>query len=150
MSAYVDEAARSASAELRTSLGLASLAAALTHVMSAAHGAGGVWPAGIAFLVMALIQGASAASLGFSDARWSLAPAAALNAIIALVWAISRLRGLPVLLPDILSTLAEVMAAGGAVALLLGARDRALSAWSKAALAAFAIAAFTGFGHVGH
>jgi hypothetical protein len=149
MSAHA-EAPESASADLRTSLGLASLAAALTHVMSAAHSAGGVWPAGLPFLAMALIQGASAASLAFTGARWPLAPAAALNAMIALVWAASRVRGLPVLVPDVLATLAETTVVVGTLALLLGARDRTLSGWSKAALAAFAIAAFTGFGHVGH
>jgi hypothetical protein len=149
MSAYV-EARPAPPAELRTSLGLASLAAALTHVMGAAHGAGGVWPAGIPFLAMAVVQGFAAAGLAFSNARWVLAPAAALNATIALVWIVTRVRGLPIAAPDILGTIAELVLAGGATALLLGARDRWLSAWSKAALAAFALAALTGFGHIGH
>jgi hypothetical protein len=149
MTAYA-EARPAPSVELRTSLGLASLAAALTHVMGAAHGAGGVWPAGIPFLLMAAVQGAAAAGLAFSGARWVLGPAAALNAMIALVWIVTRVGGLPITAPEILGTLAEVVLVGGAAALLLGARDRWLSAWSKAALAAFALAAFTGFGHVGH
>jgi hypothetical protein len=118
--------------------------------MGAAHGAGGVWPAGIPFLVMAAVQGTLAASLAFSDARWVLGPAAALNATIALVWVVTRIRGLPLTAPEILGTIAELALAGGATALLLGVRDRWLSLWSKAALAAFALAAFTGFGHVGH
>ena len=148
-SAY-DEPRPLPAVELRTSLGLATLAAALTHVMGAAHAPGGVWPAGIPFLVMALVQGIAAASLAFSGARWILGPAAALNLTIALVWLTSRVRGLPIGLPDILATLAELLVAGGVVALLRGAGDRKLSIWSKAALAAFAVAAFTGFGHVGH
>jgi hypothetical protein len=136
--------------ELRTSLGLAALAAALTHAMGAAHAAAGIWPAGIPFLVIALVQGVSAAGLAFSDARWVLGPTAALNVTIALVWFVSRVRGLPIGLPDILGTLAELLVGAGALALLSGAGDRTLSVWSKAALAAFALAAFTGFGHVGH
>jgi hypothetical protein len=44
----------------------------------------------------------------------------------------------------------EVVAVGAALALAVGAGDRALSIWSKVALAVFAVAAFSGFGHVGH
>jgi hypothetical protein len=149
MSAYA-EVRRPAAAELRTSLGLATLAAALTHVMSASHAAGGVWPAGVPYLVMALVQGALAAALMLSGARWAIGPAAAVNAVIGLVWIATRLQGLAIGLPDVLGTLTELVAAAGALALLLGAGDRALSAWSKAALAVFALAAFTGFGHAGH
>jgi hypothetical protein len=145
-----DEARPLPAVELRTSLGLAALAAGLTHVMAAAHSPSGLWPAGAPFLVMAVVQGASAAGLAFSPARWVLAPAAALNLTIALVWLTSRARGLPVGLGDILGTVAELLVAGGAVALLSGAGDRTLSVWSKTALAVFALAAFTGFGHVGH
>jgi hypothetical protein len=149
MSVYA-EAPQTASAELRTSLGLASLAAALCHVMGAAHITTGVWPAGIPLLAIAAIQGGSAASLAFTSARWTVAPAAALNAMIALVWAVTRTRGLPITLTDVLATFTELAVAAGGIALLLGARDRTLSVWSKIALAAFAVTAFTGFGHVGH
>jgi hypothetical protein len=149
MSAYV-EARRAPSAELRTSLGLATLAAALSHVMGASHAEGGVWPAGIPYLVMALVQGVLATGIAFSAARWVIAPAAAVNGMIALVWIVTRVQGLPIAPPDILGTTVELVAVGGALALLLGAGDRALSAWSKAALAVFALAAFSGFGHVGH
>jgi hypothetical protein len=149
MSAYV-EVPQTASAELRTSLGLASLAAALCHVMSAAHIATGVWPAGIPFLAMAVVQAGSAASLAFTSARWTVAPAAALNAMIALVWAVSHVRGLPITLTELLATFSETMVLAGGLALLLGARDRTLSVWSKIVLVAFALTAFTGFGHVGH
>ncbi len=149
MSAYV-EARPAPSAELRTSLGLATLAAALTHVMSASHAVGGVVPAGVPNLAMAVILGVLAAGLAFSGASWVPGPAAAVNAMIALVWIVTRVRGLPVGLPDALGTAAELVAAGGAVALLAGCGDRALSIWSKTALAFFALAAFTGFGHVGH
>jgi hypothetical protein len=149
MSAHV-EARPAPSAELRTSLGLATLAAALTHVMGASHAAGGVWPAGAPYLVIALVQGALAAGVAFSAARWVVAPAAAVNGMIALVWIVTRVQGLPIALPDVLGTTVELVAVGGTVALLLGSGDRALSAWSKAALAVFALAAFSGFGHVGH
>lgn len=149
MSTYV-ETRPAPPAELRTSLGLATLAAALTHVMSASHAVGGVWPAGVPNLVMALVQGVLATGLAFSAARWVPGPAAAVNAMIALVWIVTRVQGLPVGLPDILGTLAELVTVGGTLALVLGGGDRALSVWSKAALAFFALAAFTGFGHVGH
>ena len=68
MSAYVD-ARPTPVAELRTSLGLVMLAAALAHVMGASHAAGGIWPAGIPFLAMALVQGALAAGVGLMGRR---------------------------------------------------------------------------------
>jgi hypothetical protein len=149
VSTYV-EARPAPSAELRTSLGLATLAAALTHVMSASHAVGGVWPTGLPNLVMALLLGVVAAGLAFSAARWVTGPAAAVNAMIALVWISTHVRGLPIGLPDLIGTAAELVAAGGAIALLCGCGDRTLSIWSKVALAFFALAAFSGFGHVGH
>ncbi|WP_028057288.1 hypothetical protein [Candidatus Solirubrobacter pratensis] len=149
MSAYA-EVRRAPAAELRTSLGLATLAAALTHVMGASHAPGGVWPAGVGDLAMALVQGAFAAGLAFTAARWVVGPAAAVDATIALVWLVTRLQGLEIGVPGVLGTLTGLVAAAGALALLLGAGDRALSAWSKAALAVFTLAACTGFGHVGH
>jgi hypothetical protein len=147
MSAHA-EVSRSATAELRLSLGLASLAAALCHVMAAAHLTHGVWPAGAPWLAMAAIQGATAAGLAFTDVRWIVAPAAALNATIVLAWAASQVRSVAVTVPDALATLTEVAFVAGAVALLLGARQGRLSAWSKVAQAAFLVAALTGFGHL--
>lgn len=149
MSAYA-EARPAPSAELRTSLGLATLAAALCHVMGATHVTGGIWPGGIPLIAMALVQGTLAAGAAFTPHRWVLGPAAAVNGMIALAWIVTRVQGLPISPWDILATLTELVAFGGAFAMLLGAGDRALSVWSKIALAVFCLAAFTGFGHVGH
>jgi hypothetical protein len=149
MNAYA-EVRPAPAAELRTSLGLVTLAAALTHVMGASHAAGGGFPSGIPYLVIALVQGALAAALAFTPARSVVGPAAAVNAMIALVWIATRVDGLPIYPWDIVATLTEVVAVGAALALALGAGDRALSVCSKVALAVFAVAAFSGFGHVGH
>ena len=56
MSAYA-EVRQAPSAELRTSLGLASLGAALCHVMAAAHLTSGMIPHGLPNLAMALAAG---------------------------------------------------------------------------------------------
>jgi hypothetical protein len=133
--------------ELRTSVGLVTLAAALAHVMGASHAAGGVWPAGIPFLAMALVQGLLAAGIAFTPSRAVLFPAAALNAILALAWIVTRVQGLAITPSDIVATLTELVAVAATVALLRGWPP---SAWSKVALVVFTLAAFTGFGHVGH
>ena len=53
-------------------------------------------------------------------------------------------------LPNLFAAPAQVIVAGGALALLWGASDRALLRWSRLAFAVFAIAAITGFGHLAH
>jgi hypothetical protein len=149
VSAYA-EARPAPLAELRTSLGLATLGAALCHVMAAAHVTTGVWPAALPNLGIALLQCAIAAGVAFTAARWIIGPAAAINAVIALVWIATHVAQLPIGLPELLATVGETVAAGGASALLLGCGDRALSVWSKAALLVFAATAMTGFGHAHH
>ncbi len=146
MSAHA-EAGPAPAAELRTSLGLVTLAAALAHVMGASHVAGGVWPAGIPLLAMALVQGALAAGIGLTRARWVLVPSAALNAVLATAWIVTRVKGLPITPSDLVATTAELVAAGATVALL---RELAPSAVSKVVLLVFVAVAFSGFGHVGH
>lgn len=120
------------SAELRTSLGLASLAAALVHLMGPLHGG----PA-VSFAAAALLGGL-AALLAFTRSRTALAPAIAFNAVLA------------VGLPALLAVPAQLAVLGGALALLWGAGDRTLTIWSKLAFATFALAALSGFGHLGH
>src|SRR6187397_2974720 len=117
MSTYA-EARPAPATELRTSLGLVILAAALAHVMGASHAAGGIWPAGLPFLAMALVQGALAAGIGLAGLRWLLVPAAALNGVIALSWVVTRVQGLPVTPSDLVATAAEIVAVGATVALL--------------------------------
>jgi hypothetical protein len=147
MSAYA-EARPAPEAELRTSLGLVMLAAALAHVMGASHAIGGIWPAGVPFLAMALVQGALAAGVGLFNVRWLLIPAAALNAVIALTWIVTRVQGgLPLTPSDLVATACEIVAVGATVALL---REFKPSVVSKLALLVFVAAAFSGFGHVGH
>jgi hypothetical protein len=146
VSVYVEDRPAPA-AELRTSLGLVMLAAALAHVMGASHAAGGIWPAGIPFLVMALAQGALAAGVGLMGRRSLLLPAAALNGVIALAWIVTRAQGLPVTPSDLVATTSELVAVGATVALL---REFKPSLVSKLALLVFMAAAFSGFGHVGH
>jgi hypothetical protein len=133
--------------ELRTSLGLVTLAAALAHVMGASHVAGGIWPAGLPFLAMALVQGALAAGIGLAGLRSLLMPAAALNGVIALSWIVTRVQGLPITPSDLVATAAEIVAVGATIALL---REFKPSLVSKLALLVFVAAAFSGFGHVGH
>jgi hypothetical protein len=146
MSAYA-EARPAPAAELRTSLGLVMLAAALAHVMGASHAAGGIWPAGLPFLAMALVQGVLAAGVGLAGLRWLLVPAAALNGVIALGWIVTRVQGLPITPSDLVATATELVAVGASVALL---REFKPSLVSKLALLVFVAAAFSGFGHVGH
>jgi hypothetical protein len=146
MTAYAD--ARPAPAtELRTSLGLVTLAAALAHVMGASHAAGGIWPAGLPFLAMALVQGALAAGIGLAGLRSLLVPAAALNGVIALSWIVTRVQGLAITPSDLVATAAEIVAVGATIALL---REFRPSLVSKVALLVFVAAAFSGFGHIGH
>jgi hypothetical protein len=146
MSAYA-EARPAPATELRTSLGLVTLAAALAHVMGASHAAGGIWPAGLPFLAMALVQGALAAGIGLAGLRSLLVPAAALNGVIALSWIVTRVQGLAITPSDLVATAAEVVAVGATIALL---REFKPSLVSKLALLVFVAAAFSGFGHVGH
>jgi hypothetical protein len=130
--ADVLDAPRTPAAELRTSLALASLAAALVHGMSAAHGT----PLVVALAAAALLTGL-AALFAYTTSRSVLAPAVAFNIVL--------LAG-----GKWLAAPAQLVVAGGALALLWGATDRTLSRWSRAAFAAFALAAFTGFGHLTH
>jgi hypothetical protein len=147
---HAEAVAPAPAAELRTSLALACLGAALIHMMSAAHAPAGLWPAGVPLLIMGAVQGACAAALSAKRFVWAIGPAAALNGTLALSWGVERARRAPVTPVDVIATLLELLIAAGAVALLSGAGDRTLSRFSKAALLVFAIAAFTGFGHLGH
>src|SRR3954469_4593438 len=108
MSTYVESRPPPA-AELRTSLGLVMLAAALAHVMAASHAAGGIWPAGLPVLAMALVQGVLAAGVGLMGRRSLLLPAAALNGVIALSWIVTRVQGLPVTPSDLVATTSELV-----------------------------------------
>jgi hypothetical protein len=146
VSAYV-EARPAPATELRTSLGLVILAAALAHVMGASHAVNGIWPGGLPFLAMAVVQGALAAGIGLLGKRGLLVPAAALNGVIALSWIVTRVQGLPITPSDLVATAAEIVAVGATVALL---REFKPSLVSKLALLVFVAAAFSGFGHVGH
>ncbi|HEX6027230.1 MAG TPA: hypothetical protein VFZ00_34845 [Solirubrobacter sp.] len=132
MSAVV-EARPAPSVELRTALALASLAAALIHVMSGLHdGALGVQ------LTAGGVLAAFAAVFGFTGTRTVLAPAAAFTVVLT--------AGLP----NLLATPVQLAVAGGAVALLWGATDRTCTLWSRLAFAMFVLAAFSGFGHLAH
>jgi hypothetical protein len=119
--------------ELRTSLSLAALAAALIHVMSAVHDDALVAELGAAGILAVL-----AALLAFSSTRAVLGPAIGFTAVLTIG------------LPNLLATPPQVILAGGALALLWGGSDRALLRWSRLAFAVFAIAAITGFGHLAH
>jgi hypothetical protein len=151
---------RSAAVEARTSLGLASLSAGLIHVMAGFHHWSEWWLFGLGMLIMAVCQVAGAAALGYGSGRLALLSVVVVNVPIVALWVWSRTLGLPfgpepgeaeaVGLPDLVCTLSELVLAGGALALLRGAGERALSRWSTAALVVFAIGAMTGFGHVGH
>ena len=129
----VVEARPAPAADLRTSLGLASLAAALIHVMSAVHDG-----AAVVELAAAGVLAALAVVLAFTAARAVLGPAIAFNAVLAIG------------LPDLFAAPAHLVVAGGALALLWGVTDRALLRWSRLAFAVFALAALTGFGHLVH
>jgi hypothetical protein len=115
--------------------------------MGASHAAGGIWPAGLPFLAMALVQGVLAAGIGLMGVRRLLVPAAALNGVIALSWLVTRVQGLPITPSDLVATATELVAVVATVALL---REFKPSLISKVALLVFVAAAFSGFGHVGH
>ena len=127
------EARPAPAAELRTSLGLASLAAALIHVMSAVH-EGAV----VAELFAAGSLVVLATLFAFSSTRAVLGPAIGFTAVLTIG------------LPNLFAAPAQLIVAGGALALLWGGSDRALLRWSRLAFAVFAIAAITGFGHLAH
>jgi len=120
-------------AELRTSLGLASLAAALVHVMGTVHGS----PVVISLTSAGLLAGIGAL-LAFTGSRSVLAPAIAFT--VVLTFGGTSLFAVP----------AQLVVAGGAAALLWGAGDRTCAVWSRLAFAVFALAALTGFGHLTH
>ncbi len=132
MSALV-EARPAPSVELRTSLGLASLAAALIHVMSGLHDG----PLAAELAAGGLLA-ALAATLAFTGTRAVLAPAIAFTTVLT--------AGLP----NLLATPVQLVVAGGAAALLWGATDRTCARWSRLAFAVFVLAALTGFGHLAH
>jgi hypothetical protein len=146
--------------KLRGSLALASASAALIHVMAASHHFSEWWLFGTGFVVMAVLQAASA--LTFERFDWRLAPHAALviNVPIVLLWVWSRTLGLPfgpeagepeaIGIADTLCTVTEIVLIGGALAVQRGASERALSRWSTAAVVVALAGAATGFGHLGH
>jgi hypothetical protein len=121
-------------AELRTSLALATLGAGLVHLMTAVHDGGTV------LFAVAALQAALAALVAFTASRTVLGPAIAFNVVITL-------GATTLSLPGLLAALLQLVAAGGALALLRGS---AAGRWSRFAFAAFALAALTGFGHFGH
>jgi hypothetical protein len=151
---------RSAAVEARTSLALASLSAGLIHVMAGFHHWSEYWLFGFGMFLMAVAQVAGAAALGYTSSRLAPWGAVAVNLPIVALWIWSRTTGLPfgpapgeaeaIGVPDAVCTFTELVLAGGVVALLHGAGDRALSRWSTLALVTFAVGAMTGFGHVGH
>jgi hypothetical protein len=132
MSAVV-EARPAPAVELRTSLGLAALAAALIHVMSAVHDG-----AVVVELVAAALLAAVAAVFVFTGTRAVFGPAIGFSVVLA--------AGLP----SVLATPVQLVVAGGALALLWGAADRTCTRWSRLAFAVFVLAAITGFGHLAH
>jgi hypothetical protein len=119
--------------ELRTSLGLAALAAALIHLMSAVHGG-----AVVAELAAAGILAALAAVLAFTGTRDVLGPAIGFTIVLTIG------------LPSLLAVPAQLVVAGGALALSWRSGDRACARLSRLAFAVFALAAMTGFGHLTH
>jgi hypothetical protein len=145
---------------LRGSLALASAGAALIHVMAASHHFSEWWLFGTGFVVMAVVQAASAVALERSG--WRVAPLAAVmvNVPIVALWVWSRTLGLPfgseageaeaVGIADTLCTVTELVIVGGALALHRGASERWLTRWSTAAVALALAGAATGFGHIGH
>jgi hypothetical protein len=151
------DATRTLAGEMKLTLGLASLSAALIHVMAGVHHFAEWWLFGVGFMVMAVAQAVSAATLALSDARPALVAAVALNAPIVLLWAWSRTLGLPIGpeagtaegigVADVMASVTEAVIVAGAVASLRGARATTLSALSTTAMLAFAVGAFTGFGH---
>jgi hypothetical protein len=151
---------RSAAVEARTSFALASLSAGLIHVMAGFHHWSEYWLFGFGMFVMAIAQVAGSAALGYTSSRLALWGAIVVNVPIIAIWLLSRTTGLPfgpepgeaeaIGIPDAVCTFTELVLVGGAIALLRGVSDRALSRWSTLALITFAVGAMTGFGHVGH
>jgi hypothetical protein len=149
-----------AAVRLRGSLALASASAALIHVMAASHHFAEWWLFGTGFVVMAVVQAASAVL--FERTRWRFAPhvAVAVNAPIVLLWIWSRTLGLPfgpeageaeaAGIADTLCTVTELVLIGGALALHRGVSERWLARWSTAAVVVALAGAATGFGHIGH
>ena len=145
------------SRELRSTLGLASLSAALIHLMASVHHFTEWWLFGGGFLLMAVAQTARAARLACSDAGLPCIAAVALNAAIVVLWVWSRTFGLPVGpdagapeaigIADVMATATEAVIIAGALLSLGGARAKALSAVSNAAMLTFVAGALTGFGH---
>jgi hypothetical protein len=145
---------------LRGSLALASASAALIHVMAASHHFSEWWLFGTGFVVMAVVQAASAVAL--ERFGWRLAPLAAvvINVPIVVLWVWSLTLGLPfgpeageaeaVGIADTLCTVTELVIVGGALALHRGASERWLTRWSTAAVGLALAGAATGFGHIGH
>src|SRR4051812_50146036 len=80
---------------LRGSLALASASAALIHVMAASHHFAEWWLFGTGFVVMAVLQGASAIALQRTGAR--LAPPGPVpgKAPVVALWGWARAPGLP-------------------------------------------------------
>ena len=152
-----EDEARSIGRELRLTFGLASLSAALIHVMAGIHHFAEWWLFGFGFMVMAVAQAASAASLAFSNASLPNYAAAALNAAIVVLWIWSRTLGLPIGpdagdpetigIADVMATVTEAVIIAGALMSIRGARATALSAVSNAAMLTFVAGALTGFGH---
>jgi hypothetical protein len=153
------DAARTLAGEMKLTLALASLSAALIHVMAGAHHFAEWWLFGVGFMVMAVAQVVSAASLALSTARPALGAAAALNAAIVVLWAWSRTLGLPIGpeagtaegigVADVMASVTEAIIVAATIASLRGAPATTLSRLSTAAMLAFAVGAFTGFGHFG-
>jgi hypothetical protein len=135
VSAVAAEARRTPAEELRTSLGLAALTAALMHLMGALHGAGI-----LSSFAPAAIEAGLAALLAFSASRAVLGPALAFNAVLTLGGGT----------PWLLAAPAQLVVAAGAFALLREAGDGACVWLARLAFATLAIGAMTGFGHLGH
>jgi hypothetical protein len=146
--------------KVRGSLALASASAALIHVMAASHHFSEWWLFGTGFVVMAVLQLASAITLERTRWRLALPAAVVVNVPIVVLWVWSRTLGLPfgpeageaeaVGIADTLCTLTEIVIVGGALALQRGASERWLTRWSTAAVVLALAGAATGFGHIGH
>src|SRR4051794_41976347 len=80
---------------LRGSLALASASAALIHVMAASHHFAEWWLFGTGFVVMAVLQGASAIALQRTGARPAPLAPILVNAPIVALWGWSRAPCLP-------------------------------------------------------
>jgi hypothetical protein len=145
---------------LRGSLALASASAALIHLMTASHHFSEWWLLGTGFVVMAVLQLASAIALERTRWRLALAATVLINAPVVVLWVWSRTLALPfgpeageaeaVGIADTLCTVTELVLIGGALALHRGASERRLARWSTAAVAVAVAGAATGFGHIGH